>query len=81
LGKQWRRGRLGLPIGLHSGLVCGYYIINVGNLINYTGRVPDWVTGVNKNPLEGIIGILFMGGLALWMGHNYSRNPRLDRTS
>ncbi len=28
-GKRWRRGRLGLPIGLHGGLVWGYYIINV----------------------------------------------------
>jgi membrane protease YdiL (CAAX protease family) len=65
--KNWQRGRLGLPIGLHGGLVWGYYIINVGELIKYSGQVPDWVTGVNNNPLQGIMGILFMGGLALWI--------------
>lgn len=66
-GKRGKRGRLGLPIGLHSGLVWGYYIINVGGLIKYAGVVPDWVTGVNNNPLQGIMGVLFMGGMAWWM--------------
>jgi membrane protease YdiL (CAAX protease family) len=65
--KRWKQERLGLPIGLHGGLVWGYYIINVGELIKYSGRVPDWVTGVNNNPLQGVMGVLFMGGLALWM--------------
>ncbi|MBD2196081.1 MULTISPECIES: CPBP family intramembrane glutamic endopeptidase [Calothrix] len=66
-GKRWRRGRLGLPIGLHGGLVGGYYIINVGQLIKYSGQVPDWVTGVNNNPLQGVMGVLFMSILAAWM--------------
>ncbi|MFM9160282.1 MAG: lysostaphin resistance A-like protein, partial [Dolichospermum sp.] len=67
-GKRWKRGRLGLPIGLHGGLVWGYYIINVGQLTQYSGQVPDWVTGVNNNPLQGVMGILFMAGLAWWTG-------------
>lgn len=66
-GKRWRRGRLGLPIGLHGGLVWGYYIVNVGELMTYSQQVPDWVTGVNKNPLQGVMGVVFMSGLALWM--------------
>nr|WP_325078587.1 type II CAAX endopeptidase family protein [Sphaerospermopsis aphanizomenoides] len=70
-GKLGNRGRLGLPIGLHSGLVWGYYIINVGELTKYSGVVPDWVTGVNNNPLQGMMGVLFMGGLAWWMRKNY----------
>lgn len=66
-GKRWRRGRLGLPMGLHGGLVWGYYIIKVGELTKYSQQVPDWVTGVDNNPLQGVMGVLFMGGLALWM--------------
>lgn len=66
-GKRWRGGRLGLPIGLHGGLVWGYYIINVGGLIKYSGQVPEWVTGVNNNPLQGVMGVLFMSVLAWWM--------------
>ncbi|WP_414542024.1 lysostaphin resistance A-like protein [Nostoc sp. CCY0012] len=66
-GKRWRRGRLGLPIGLHGGLVWGYYIINVGNLIEYSGQVPDWVTGVDQNPLQGVMGLAFMAVLAVLM--------------
>jgi membrane protease YdiL (CAAX protease family) len=65
--KHWKKGRLGLPIGLHGGLVWGYYIVNVGELTKYTRVVPDWVTGVNNNPLQGIMGVLFMGGLAWWI--------------
>jgi membrane protease YdiL (CAAX protease family) len=72
-GKRWRRGRLGLPIGLHGGLVWGYYIINVGGLIEYTNRVPDWVTGVDKNPLMGVMGLVLMGVLAFWMRGQASR--------
>ncbi|WP_193197859.1 CPBP family intramembrane glutamic endopeptidase [Nostoc sp. MG11] len=66
-GKRWRRGRLGLPIGLHSGLVWGYYVINVGELTKHSGKVPDWVTGVNNNPLQGLMGVLLMSVLAFWI--------------
>ncbi len=72
-GKRWRRGRLGLPIGLHMGIVWGYYIINVGGLIKYTNRVPDWITGVNNNPLMGVMGLVLMGVLALWMRGRQSK--------
>lgn len=78
-GKRWRRGRLGLPIGLHGGLVWGYYIINVGQLTKYSGQVPDWVTGVNNNPLQGVMGMVFMGGLAWWMGSKQQvKSDRVD---
>ncbi|MEM8504068.1 MAG: type II CAAX endopeptidase family protein, partial [Cyanobacteria bacterium P01_D01_bin.1] len=40
-----RTSRLGYPIGLHAGLIWGYYIVNVGGLSDYTGRAPEWVTG------------------------------------
>jgi hypothetical protein len=61
------KNRLGLSIGLHAGLVWGYYIINIGELVRYSGSVPDWVTGVNGNPLAGAIGLLFLSVLAVGM--------------
>jgi len=69
-GKDYRglkrlRGRLGLPMGLHAGLVWGNYLIEVGQLAQYTDRVPAWVTGINRNPLVGIMGFLFLLGLAI----------------
>ncbi|MEG4285541.1 type II CAAX endopeptidase family protein [Microcoleus sp. A006_D1] len=67
LAKRSRQNRLGLSIGLHAGLVWGYYIINVGELVRYSGSVPDWVTGVNGNPLAGAIGLLFLSVLAVGM--------------
>jgi membrane protease YdiL (CAAX protease family) len=63
--KRWRRGRLGLPMGFHGGLVWGYYIINVGSLIKYTNTVPEWITGINSNPLAGAMGLVFLIGIAL----------------
>jgi hypothetical protein len=62
-----RRERLGLPIGLHAGLVWGYYMINVGQLVTYTNRVPTWVTGLEKNPLAGLLGLILLSGLAIGM--------------
>jgi hypothetical protein len=67
LAKQGSRGRLGLPIGLHGGLVWGYYIVNVGALVSYTEDVPTWLTGINQNPLAGGVGLLFLAGLAVYM--------------
>lgn len=68
--KQWRNGRLGLPIGLHAGLVWGYYLVNVGQLVQYSDRVPSWVTGIDGNPLAGVMGLLFLGVIAFWMRWN-----------
>ena len=59
--------RLGISIGIHAGLVWSYYILNVGNLITYTDRVPEWITGINGNPIAGILGLSGMGVLALMM--------------
>ena len=68
------RGRLGLSIGLHAGLVWGYYIINVGQLVQYSGRVSPWITGVDGNPIAGIMGLLFMGLLTVWARKRAAQN-------
>lgn len=56
--------RLGYPIGLHAGLIWGYYIVNVGGLSEYTGRAPEWVTGIDSNPLAGLLGLILLGLIA-----------------
>jgi hypothetical protein len=66
-GKRSRQNRLGLSIGLHAGLVWGYYVINIGQLVRYSASVPEWVTGVNGNPLAGAVGLLFLSVLAVGM--------------
>lgn len=78
--KQGSQGRLGLPIGLHSGLVWGYYIINVGQLVQYSGKVPDWITGVDGNPLIGVMGLLFLGVLAFWMKWRMRQPTKTERS-
>ena len=65
--KRSSGGLLGLPIGLHAGLVWGYYIINVGKLVEYSDRVSPWITGVDGDPVAGVMGLLFLGVLAVWM--------------
>lgn len=59
--------RLGICIGLHAGLVWGYYILNVGQLFEYTGKVPTWITGIDGNPIAGLIGLAFLSIIAWWM--------------
>ncbi|MEP0955039.1 type II CAAX endopeptidase family protein [Microcoleus sp. FACHB-1515] len=65
--KQVSRQQLGLAIGLHAGLVWGYYLVNVGELVEYGDSVPQWVTGINQNPLAGVMGMLALVGLLLGM--------------
>lgn len=59
-----RRTALGYPMGLHGGLVGGYYLISVGQAIQVTGVVPEWVTGLEGNPLSGMLGLVLLGALA-----------------
>ena len=70
---KWKNcDRLGISIGLHAGLVWGYYILNVGQLLQYTDRVPVWVTGIDGNPIAGLMGLSFLSILAWWMKNNTS---------
>lgn len=61
------QGRLGISIGLHGGLVWGYYMINVGGLIEYTNQVSPLLTGIDGNPIAGGLGLIFLGVLAVIM--------------
>ncbi|MGF1513137.1 MAG: CPBP family intramembrane glutamic endopeptidase [Elainellaceae cyanobacterium] len=61
------RGRLGLSIGLHAGLVWGYYLVAVGEWITYRDEAPLWLSGIDQNPLAGGLGLLCLSGLGLWV--------------
>lgn len=63
LAKYKHGDRLGGSIGIHAGLVWGYYIVDVGQLIKETNRVPTWVTGIDGNPIAGVMGLVFLSGL------------------
>ena len=76
LAKYRHRDRLGICVGIHGGLVWGYYIVNVSEAIAYTNRVPVWVTGIDNNPIAGVMGLLFLSGL-VWMAK--SSNMSHDR--
>jgi len=51
---------LGMSIGIHGGLVWGYYVLNVGEMIVYKNIVPEWITGIDKNPIAGLMGLSFL---------------------
>jgi uncharacterized protein len=63
-------GSLGLACGLHAGWVWGIASLDTAQLIQYTDRGPEWMTGIKKQPLAGGMGLLLMGitGVALWVG-------------
>lgn len=63
--KRVGQGRLGLAIGLHAGLVWGYYLINVGQMVKYSPSVPTILSGWHGNPLEGGLGLGALGVIAL----------------
>ncbi len=62
-------GNLGLAWGLHAGWVWAIACIDTAQLINYTGKTSEWVTGKNKKPLAGVAGIacLLLTGVILWL--------------
>jgi len=61
-------GSLGLACGLHAGWVWGMASLDTAQLIRYTDRGSEWMTGLKKQPLAGGMGLLLLcgtGGL-LW---------------
>jgi uncharacterized protein len=51
-------GSLGLAWGLHAGWILGFSCLDSAELISYTGKTPAWITGIEKQPLAGVAGIL-----------------------
>lgn len=68
--KRSHKNLLGICIGLHAGLVWGYYILNVGEMLIYTNKVPAWITGIDQNPIAGIMGLFFLTILSILMKKN-----------
>ncbi len=77
IAKRQNSNLLGMSIGLHAGMVWAYYIVNVGNMVKYSGRVSDWITGINGNPISGLLGLIFLGILAVVMSNSA---PKVDRS-
>lgn len=65
--RRKNEGRLGLSIGLHAGLVWGYYVVDVGELIHYTDAISPAITGIDGNPIAGVMGWLFLVGIIGWL--------------
>lgn len=71
--KRQKRNNLGISIGIHSGLVWGYYIFNVGKLVTYNDSIHPWILGIDRNPLAGIMGLFFLSLLAFWV-HKWGKS-------
>ena len=69
IAKRQHQNLLGMSIGLHAGLIWAYYVIIVGNMVKYSGRVSDWITGIDGNPVSGLLGLIFLGILAILMSN------------
>lgn len=72
--QAWGR-RLGMAMGLHGGLVAGYYWVNVGGLFRPSAGIPEWLTGVGGNPLAGLMGLVLLLVLAGVMGYRAATAP------
>lgn len=60
-------GCLGLAWGLHAGWVWSMVSLDTAGIVRYTGKSPEWVTGMSGKPLAGLLGIilLFVTGVVI----------------
>jgi len=65
--RRSQNGHLGLSIGLHGGLIWGYYLAQVGNLATIRDTAPELWTGIDQNPLAGGMGIISLSLIAIWV--------------
>ncbi|MFN7900141.1 MAG: hypothetical protein ACK5N0_10845, partial [Synechococcaceae cyanobacterium] len=78
LGLQRRAdgGLLWGAIGLHGGLVGGWFALTAG-LLQISPAAPTWLAGAgspNPNPIGGLLGWLGLGSL-LWLRRTYGGAP------
>lgn len=64
--KRSGENTLAFPLGLHASMVAAITLVNNTGWLAYTGKVPDWITGIHGNPLAGIAGCFCLGILGLW---------------
>jgi uncharacterized protein len=62
--KRSQQNLLGISIGLHAGIIGVVYLVDVGKMVKYTNRVPEWITGVYGMPAAGLMGIIGLMSLA-----------------
>ncbi|MEM7770123.1 MAG: CPBP family intramembrane glutamic endopeptidase [Cyanobacteria bacterium P01_A01_bin.37] len=65
--RRSQKGQLGLSIGLHAGLVWGYYLIQVGQLATISSTAPELWIGIDQNPLAGGLGLISLSMIAVWI--------------
>jgi membrane protease YdiL (CAAX protease family) len=59
---------LGLAWGLHAGWIWGLSLIDGADLLRVSGRSPQWVTGIGKQPLAGAMGWVCLLATAILIG-------------
>ena len=55
------QGSLWGCVGLHGGLVGGWFVLHQAGLLQWSPQSPLWLIGPGGNPLGGLVGILAMG--------------------
>jgi uncharacterized protein len=67
IARLFNDGNLSLAIGLHSSWIFGLTCLDSLGLIVYQDNAPQWLIGINKQPLAGVSGLicLLITGLIL----------------
>jgi len=63
-------GNLNLAWGLHAAWVWGITVLDSSQALSYPGKVPAWVTGLDGQPLAGLMGWSLLGltaGVLYWL--------------
>jgi uncharacterized protein len=76
VAKRQHGNLLGISIGIHGGMIWAFYLVSVGKIVKYSDKVSDWITGINGNPICGLLGLIFMAGLAVLL----SKFPKQQET-
>lgn len=76
LARLTNDGSLGLAIGLHGGWVWGLTSLDVSQMLHYSEHRPLWLTGLNGQPLAGVLGIaLLLATASVIWGSSYFTSP------
>ena len=65
LRRRLDQGSLWGCVGLHGGLVGGWFLVHQAGLLQWSPQTPFWLSGPGGNPLGGVVGIVAVTALLM----------------
>ncbi|MCU0552066.1 MAG: CPBP family intramembrane metalloprotease [Leptolyngbya sp. Prado105] len=63
--------QIGLAWGLHAGWIWMIASLDAAEILSYEETAPEWGTGIDRKPLAGLLGLIFLLGMGIFVMRSF----------